>query len=153
MDEKDIPLPQPPTSDKNDTISSSPPPAPVPPKVTPLSRAKTITKPLPKMDYSALFPTAMSFSPGVYVYMIDNLTPIEIEFNSDLTLCRGDAYIFIHAFGGSEDHSSRDDTLEFQIYTWIGESAELDKKFCAAMYAVGVREHLASKCNVGREVS
>ncbi|KAJ3123860.1 hypothetical protein HK098_001605 [Nowakowskiella sp. JEL0407] len=41
-------------------------------------------------------------------------------------------------------------TLCHQIFTWIGPSAELDKRFCSAMYAVALRNYLGSSTRIER---
>ena len=49
----------------------------------------------------------------------------------------GDCYIVLHTTV-HEEHGN----LNWAIYFWIGETATLDKKACAAMHAVNLRNFL-----------
>ena len=79
------------------------------------------------------------------VYEIFNLEPREIkDFKEEF--CLGDCYIVLHSF--QEDNALEPNSAlsrsNHVIYTWIGTMAQLDKKFCCAMYAVGLKDYLRS---------
>lgn len=41
--------------------------------------------------------------------------------------------------------------LNWEIYYWIGQEATLDKKACAAIHAVNLRNYLGAECRTIRE--
>jgi Gelsolin repeat len=57
--------------------------------------------------------------------------------------CTVDAYIVLVSTMGDKE-------LEHSVYTWIGNSAQTDKKFCCAMYAVSLRNMVQSTKRIGR---
>ena len=84
-------------------------------------------------------------SPGLYVYIISGLEPVYLD-SFDGELCIGDCYIILYS-------KVVDSMLEHVIYTWIGSLAQLDKRFCAAMYAVGLKDLLTGNASIIRIVS
>jgi hypothetical protein len=68
------------------------------------------------------------------------LEPREIkDFKGEF--CLGDCYIVLHSFLKGEE-------VQNIIYIWIGTKAQLDKRFCCAMYAVGLKDFLRSKAQI-----
>lgn len=59
--------------------------------------------------------------------------------------CTVDAYIVLVSSMGEKE-------LEHTVYTWIGATAQTDKKFCCAMYAVSLRNMVQSTKRIGRMV-
>ena len=65
-------------------------------------------------------------------------------YNNITTHDLGDCYIILHSV--IENHD-----LSHQIYFWIGEESSLDKKACAAMHAVNLRNMLNAKTRTLRQ--
>lgn len=42
-------------------------------------------------------------------------------------------------------------SLNWEIYYWIGQDSSLDKKACAAIHAVNLRNYLGAECRTIRE--
>ena len=73
-------------------------------------------------------------NPGISVFKINQLEPrVELKFNGEF--CIGDCYLVLYSKEEGKD-------LIHVIYTWIGTMAQLDKRFCCAMYAVGLKDFL-----------
>ncbi|TPX32504.1 hypothetical protein SmJEL517_g04409 [Synchytrium microbalum] len=104
---------------------------------------------IPMMDFSETFSADLPDSPGVSVWRIERLKPHILELPRGRGLfCEGDAYLVMMSYR-NEDSGA----LDHQIFTWVGASAELDKKFCAAMYSVGLRNLVGAVGRVEHEIS
>jgi hypothetical protein len=72
----------------------------------------------------------------------------------------GDCYIVLHSkqiktpltLDTLQQSDSGNEVWNHTIYTWIGNDAELDKRFCCAMFAVGLKSWLDVKTPVMRQV-
>lgn len=95
----------------------------------------------PEIDFSSHFPVNVGQSPGISIFIIDNLEPVEIE---PVTFCIGDCYIVLHTY----EHEGR---LRWDIFQWIGSESEIDKKACSAIFSVGLRQLLNADVTVKRE--
>ena len=109
-----------------------------------LSNAKQKT---PQLDYSDVFPEAIGLDKGVTVFVIDSLFPVVQDQDMFGKFCVADCYIVLIT---TSDPQS--DQLAHRIYTWIGGDAEMDKKFCVAMFSVGLRNWIGACCRIQREV-
>jgi hypothetical protein len=99
----------------------------------------------PKLDYSEFFEEDVGHIPGLTCYEIDKFLPNLVEPALYGKFYEGDCYIVLK--------TSIDDTnsLNWQIYFWIGSQASLDKQACAAMHAVNLRNLLGATCRTQRE--
>ena len=103
---------------------------------------------IPQMDFSGTFAADLPDHPGLTVWRIERLKPALLNFaRGHGRFCEGDAYLVLMSYR-NEDSG----VLEHQIYTWVGVSAELDKRFCAAMYSVGLRNLVGAVGRVEHEV-
>ncbi|KAJ1558459.1 hypothetical protein HK096_000414, partial [Nowakowskiella sp. JEL0078] len=86
----------------------------------------------------------------------DNVTKDEVDLSddelsleeSDSEYCDSDEEDFDDLASYASSAGSR--TLAHQLFTWIGPSAELDKRFCSAMFAVALRNYLGSSIRIER---
>lgn len=99
----------------------------------------------PPLDYSEIFDEDAGQIPGLTIWEIENFLPNQIEEAVHGKFYEGDCYIVLK--------TSVDDTgsLTWQIYFWIGEKATLDKRACAAIHAVNLRNFLGAQCRTIRE--
>ncbi|KAJ3289119.1 hypothetical protein HK104_007716, partial [Borealophlyctis nickersoniae] len=117
----------------------------------------------PAIDYSDVFPSYVGKSEGVTVFRIESLNPAILPDDEVGTFCIADCYIILETrsrddtrsrrrrgYGDDEDSNDEGD-LEHRIWTWIGSEAEMDKRFCSAMFGVGLRNWLGVKESVQRE--
>ncbi|KAI9206093.1 uncharacterized protein BJ171DRAFT_422390 [Polychytrium aggregatum] len=106
------------------------------------------------VDYSELFPPFIAKTEGVSIFRIESLKP---ALQSDSTFgkfCTADCYIILNATrqdGADADVDMDDHDYDYKIFSWIGNQAELDKRFCAAMFAVGLRNWIGTSETVERE--
>lgn len=91
---------------------------------------------------------------SIQVYRIEQLSPVRCYFPLNTAqLCIADCYIVLHSIADEEKEEQALDARAYAshiIYTWIGSRAQLDKRFCAAMYAVNLRNLLKSGARVIR---
>ncbi|XP_053966666.1 protein flightless-1 [Anastrepha obliqua] len=99
----------------------------------------------PQLDYSKFFEKEDGQLPGLTIWEIENFLPNKIEEVAHGKFYEGDCYIVLKTFV--------DDLglLAWQIYFWIGNEATLDKRACAAIHAVNLRNYLGARCRTIRE--
>lgn len=99
----------------------------------------------PPLDYSEFFDDDAGQIPGLTIWEIENFLPNQIEEAAHGKFYEGDCYIILK--------TSVDDTgsLAWEIYFWIGDRATLDKRACAAIHAVNLRNYLGAQCRTIRE--
>ncbi|XP_033231107.1 protein flightless-1 isoform X1 [Belonocnema kinseyi] len=99
----------------------------------------------PPLDYSEFFDEGAGHIPGLQIWEIENFLPNMIEEVAHGKFYEGDCYIVLKT---SFDDSG---SLMWAIYFWIGEKATLDKRACAAIHAVNLRNYLGAQCRTIRE--
>nr|CAD7455146.1 unnamed protein product [Timema tahoe] len=99
----------------------------------------------PPLDYSEFFDEVAGQFPGITIWEIENFLPNQIEEVAHGKFYEGDCYIVLK--------TAIDETgsLTWEIYFWIGEKATLDKRACAAIHAVNLRNYLGAQCRTIRE--
>uniref|UniRef100_A0A5S6QHV9 Gelsolin-like domain-containing protein n=1 Tax=Trichuris muris TaxID=70415 RepID=A0A5S6QHV9_TRIMR len=99
----------------------------------------------PSIDYSELFEPDVGQIPGLTIFEIENFLPNQLDSAFHGKFYEGDCYIVLKTV---LDESN---SLDWLIYYWIGESASIDKKACAAIHAVNLRNFLGAQCRTIRE--
>ncbi|KOX75280.1 Protein flightless-1 [Melipona quadrifasciata] len=99
----------------------------------------------PPLDYSEFFDEDAGQVPGLSVWEIENFLPNEIEEVAHGKFYEGDCYIVL------KTEIDEAGSLVWAIYFWIGEKATLDKRACAAIHAVNLRNYLGAQCRTIRE--
>ncbi|XP_078610424.1 protein flightless-1 homolog isoform X3 [Branchiostoma floridae x Branchiostoma japonicum] len=99
----------------------------------------------PQLDYSDFFTEDTGQTAGVTVWQIENFLPVLIEEAQHGKFYDADCYIILK--------TSLDDqgNTEWMIFYWIGADATLDKKACAAIHSVNLRNLLGAECRTIRE--
>ncbi|XP_076366000.1 FLII actin remodeling protein isoform X2 [Tachypleus tridentatus] len=99
----------------------------------------------PPLDYSQFFEDDVGQIPGIMCWEIENFLPNQVEDVFIGKFYEGDCYIILKTF--------TDDTqgLNWQIFYWIGSCTTLDKKACAAIHSVNLRNFLGAQCRTIRE--
>lgn len=129
------------------------PPPPPPPKIT----IKPAT--IPTNDYNEMFCDVQFDCEGLNVFRIESLYPVPIPYDQSGYFCVADCYIILSILPINEDTDNKGTVanssltspdLSYRIYTWIGSEAEVDKRFCAAMFAAGLRDWLGITGTVER---
>ncbi|XP_050429442.1 protein flightless-1 [Adelges cooleyi] len=100
----------------------------------------------PAVDYGELFEEGTGRLPGLSVWEIENFLPNMVDEVAHGKLYRGDCYIVLHTI-----INENSDNLYWKIYFWIGDNASLDKRACAAIHAVNLRNFLGAECRTIRE--
>ena len=98
----------------------------------------------PTLDYNGVFDEDTGIDPGLTVWQIDNFYPVLQDDTLHGKFYTGDCYIILHSIVENHD-------LKHQIYFWIGQESSLDKKACAAMHAVNLRNMLNAKTRTSRQ--
>lgn len=98
----------------------------------------------PPVDYSDIFDEEDGQLPGLTVWEIENFVPRKIDDTEHGKFYEGDCYIVLRS-------SYEDNGFDYQIYFWIGTTATLDKRACAAIHAVNLRNYLGARCRTVRE--
>ena len=98
----------------------------------------------PPLDYSEFFEDDDGQVPGLTVWEIENFLPNKIEDVTHGKFYAGDCYIVLKTF-------LLETQLSWEIYFWIGSATTLDKKACAAIHAVNLRNFLGARCRTIRE--
>lgn len=102
------------------------------------------------MDFSSLFPVSLLSTPGLHTFKINQLSISQVDNGDEGAFCVADCYIILHAFHETSD-DERESSIAHLIFTWIGLQAQLDKRFCAAIYAVGLKSLLVKPCRILRQ--
>lgn len=99
----------------------------------------------PPLDYSELFDEDAGQMQGLTIWEIENFLPNMVEEAVHGRFFQADCYIVLK--------TSLDDAgnLTWNIFFWIGEKASLDKRACAAIHAVNLRNYLGAECRTARE--
>ncbi|XP_039500095.1 protein flightless-1 isoform X1 [Drosophila santomea] len=99
----------------------------------------------PQLDYSKFFEKDDGQLPGLTIWEIENFLPNKIEEVVHGKFYEGDCYIVLK--------TKFDDLglLDWEIFFWIGNEATLDKRACAAIHAVNLRNFLGARCRTVRE--
>lgn len=100
----------------------------------------------PAVDYGDLFEEGTGRLPGLSVWEIENFLPNLVDEVAHGKLYRGDCYIVLHT-----TINVTSDSLCWKIFFWIGDNASLDKRACAAIHAVNLRNFLGAECRTIRE--
>ncbi|KAJ3331735.1 hypothetical protein HDU76_002350 [Blyttiomyces sp. JEL0837] len=120
------------------------------------------------VDCSHLFPDEVGQRAGLYVFLIDNMEPELIDDVSRIgKFCLADCYLILHSIAADQDTptltatqpsppstpstNSDPDRLQHSVWTWIGPQAEMDKRFCCAMFAVGLKNWIGTSSSVIRQ--
>ncbi|KAJ7305988.1 hypothetical protein JRQ81_010354 [Phrynocephalus forsythii] len=99
----------------------------------------------PQLNYSEFFMEDVGQLPGVTVWQIENFVPTLVDEAFHGKFYEADCYIVLKTF--LDDNGS----LNWEIYYWIGQESSLDKKACAAIHAVNLRNYLGAECRSIRE--
>lgn len=99
----------------------------------------------PPVDYSELFEEDDGQIPGLTIWEIENFLPNKIVEVAHGKFYEGDCYIILKTI--SDDMGQ----LSWEIFFWIGSHATLDKRACAAIHAVNLRNYLGARCRTIRE--
>ncbi|GAB6020266.1 hypothetical protein CHUAL_002984 [Chamberlinius hualienensis] len=99
----------------------------------------------PPLDYSEYFEEGVGQIPGISCWEIENFIPNPVEEALIGKFYEADCYIVL------KTHVDESSNLNWQIYFWIGEKTTLDKKACAAIHAVNLRNFLGANCRTIRE--
>ncbi|KAL9702468.1 hypothetical protein quinque_005986 [Culex quinquefasciatus] len=99
----------------------------------------------PPVDYSEIFEEEDGCAVGLTVWEIENFLPNKIEEAAHGKFYEGDCYIVLKT---THDDAGQ---LTWEIFFWIGVKATLDKRACAAIHAVNLRNYLGARCRTIRE--
>ncbi|VEN43871.1 unnamed protein product [Callosobruchus maculatus] len=99
----------------------------------------------PPVDYSEIFEDMAGQVPGLTIWEIENFYPNRIVDAAHGKFYEADCYIVLKT---SMDENQ---SLNWEIYFWIGEKAPLDKRACSAIHAVNLRNYLGAQCRTIRE--
>lgn len=99
----------------------------------------------PPLDYSEIFEEDDGQIPGLTIWEIENFLPNKIDQVIHGKFYEGDCYIVLKTFADENGQ------LSWEIYFWIGVHATLDKRACAAIHAVNLRNYLGARCRTIRE--
>eukprot|EP00732_Lithocolla_globosa_P000456 Lithocolla_globosa_v1_NODE_137_length_5828_cov_7.342228.p1 type:complete len:1315 gc:universal NODE_137_length_5828_cov_7.342228:1340-5284(+) len=133
------------------TAPSAVPPAP-PAPAPPLLPDSTEEKPKMLIEYKwSVDDGEIGKKPGITVFILEKLKPKFVQFlpeDSDETvrLCEADAYILLKS--SQVPYSAN---LGQVCFFWLGSHTQYDKKAGAAIYAVHLKNHVASNEGVLRE--
>ncbi|XP_074648106.1 protein flightless-1 homolog isoform X2 [Tubulanus polymorphus] len=99
----------------------------------------------PNLDYSEIFEEDVGQIPGLTCWEIENFLPNPLDEALHGKFYEADCYIVLKTF------IDETNSLNWQIYFWIGEKTTLDKKACAAIHAVNLRNLLGTENRCIRE--
>ena len=99
----------------------------------------------PRLDYSEFFDSHVGQSPGIFIWEIENFLPNIIDDEFHGKFYEADCYIVLKTF------TDENQSLDWQIFYWIGLNSPLDKKACSAIHAVNLRNYLGAQCRTIRE--
>ncbi|XP_046402839.1 protein flightless-1 [Ischnura elegans] len=100
----------------------------------------------PPLDYSEFFEEEVKEREGLFVWEVENFLPSPVEEAAIGKFYEGDCYVVLRSTRDLETGG-----LNRQIFFWIGEKATLDKRACAAIHAVNLRNWLGARCRTQRE--
>ncbi|CAB3403082.1 unnamed protein product [Caenorhabditis bovis] len=106
---------------------------------------KNLEKQRKNIDYSDIFDDDVGESEGMWVWEIENFYPSIMDEAFHGQFYDADCYLVLKTV---REISGQ---LRHEIYYWLGENASLDKGMCAAVHAVGLRNHLNASCRTLRE--
>ncbi|KAH9501981.1 hypothetical protein DERF_012784 [Dermatophagoides farinae] len=99
----------------------------------------------PPLDYSDFFEDDVGQFMGILIWEIDNFYPSRLDEACHGKFYEADCYIILKTFENENQNP------DWDIYYWIGSDTSLDKKACAAIHAVNLRNYLSAKCRTIRE--
>ncbi|RDD41233.1 Protein flightless-1-like protein [Trichoplax sp. H2] len=99
----------------------------------------------PTVDYSDIFAADTGQEEGVTVWQIENFLPVQVEEILHGKFYDADCYIVLKTFYNEYD------SLDWEIFFWIGKFSTLDKMACSAIHAVNLRNLLGAQCRTIRE--
>uniref|UniRef100_A0A8D0GFE8 FLII actin remodeling protein n=1 Tax=Sphenodon punctatus TaxID=8508 RepID=A0A8D0GFE8_SPHPU len=99
----------------------------------------------PPLDYSEFYTEDVGHLPGICTWQIENFVPVLVEEAFHGKFYEADCYIVLKTL------LDNNGSLNWEIYYWIGQEATLDKKACAAIHAVNLRNYLGAECRTIRE--
>ncbi|XP_055346232.1 protein flightless-1 homolog [Paramacrobiotus metropolitanus] len=99
----------------------------------------------PHLDYSDFFDDDTGTREGLTCWEIENFVPNLMENALIGKFYEADCYIILQTY------AEQGDSLNWKIFYWIGEKAPLDKKACAAIHAVNLRNFLGAECRTSRQ--
>ncbi|VDP04031.1 unnamed protein product [Heligmosomoides polygyrus] len=105
----------------------------------------TLDKQRKQLDYSDIFDEDVGREEGLWVWEIENFYPSLLDEAFHGQFYDADAYLVLKA---TKEISG---SIRHEIFYWLGEKATLDKGMCAAVHAVGLRNHLNASCRTIRE--
>ncbi|KAK2714542.1 protein flightless-1-like isoform X2 [Artemia franciscana] len=100
----------------------------------------------PTLDYSEFFEEDVGQIPGLTIWEIENFLPNQVDEVVHGKFYCGDCYIVLQTFLDDVSHQ-----LNWKIFFWIGKDATLDKRACAAIHAVNLRNYLGCNSRTIRE--
>ncbi|CAC5384169.1 Protein flightless-1,Protein flightless-1 homolog [Mytilus coruscus] len=99
----------------------------------------------PHLDYSEIYDEDVGQIPGIQCWEIENFLPNPVEEALMGKFYERDCYIVLKTFINDSN------SLDWQIWYWIGKTTTLDKKACSAIHAVNLRNLLGAECRTIRE--
>ncbi|XP_064640268.1 protein flightless-1 homolog isoform X2 [Lineus longissimus] len=99
----------------------------------------------PNLNYSEIFDEEVGQIPGITCWEIENFLPNVLDEALHGKFYEGDCYIVLKTY--IDDSNS----LNWEIFYWIGKKATLDKKACSAIHAVNLRNLLGAEGRTIRE--
>ena len=118
-------------------------------------KTKSLSPFIPSIENcDEIFPQILGTEPGLLIFRIENMLPELINKSKYGCFCVADCYIVVFSF--EKKSTSGNDSnllmLDHKIWIWIGNQCEMDKRFCVAMYANGVKNWIGSSQTIQREV-
>ncbi|OQV19254.1 Protein flightless-1 [Hypsibius exemplaris] len=101
----------------------------------------------PQLDYSEFFDEDTGQREGLSCWEIENFVPNQIDNALIGKFYEADCYIILRTYA----EAGSGDNLNYQIFFWIGAKATLDKRACAAIHAVNLRNYLGAECRTERQ--
>ncbi|KAL5473171.1 hypothetical protein EMCRGX_G027619 [Ephydatia muelleri] len=98
-----------------------------------------------QLDYADIFPEDTGSMMGLTVWQIENFYPVQVEDDFHGHFYLGDCYIIL------KTQWNQVSELDWEIYYWIGRDSTVDKKACAAVHAVNLRNMLNARSKTHRE--
>ncbi|KAJ1096729.1 hypothetical protein NDU88_001860 [Pleurodeles waltl] len=99
----------------------------------------------PQLNYSEFFTEDVGQIPGISIWQMENFVPVMVDEALHGKFYEADSYIVLKTY------LDNNEALQWEIYYWIGQEASLDKKACAAIHAVNLRNFLGAQCRTIRE--